>query len=135
MLYNKRMFKKWAYLLSGTITLIIGLVAFIVPLLPAFPFLLLTFILYSKSSDKMVNWFMGTALYKQNLESYLEGQGLTIGSKIRIMLTITLAMAIGAFFSRRIPWVLILLGGIWLFHAVYFSFFVKTKSDVEVNKY
>ncbi len=120
-----------SYLILGTISLTIGVIAFVIPLFPSFPFLLLTFILYSKSSDKMVNWFMSTTLYKQSLESYLNGEGLTKGSKIKIMIVITMTLSIGAFFSKNIQWVLWLLFIIWLFHLLYFTFRVKTKDNLE----
>lgn len=125
------MIRKWAYFILATICLIIGVIAFFLPLLPAFPFLLLTLILYMKSSEKMYQWFIQTQLYHQTLKSYLEGKGLTLGSKLKLMLSITVSLSIGAYFSRNIKWILILLLSIWCFHVIYFSFFVKTKSQLE----
>lgn len=121
------MIRKITYLVLGTLSLVIGIIAFVMPLLPSFPFLLITFILYSKSSDRVYQWFIGTQLYKQNLQSYLNGQGLTKGSKIRIMITITIFMLIGAYFSRNIKWILVLLFIIWVFHLLLFTFKIKTK--------
>lgn len=121
------MIRKITYLVLGTLSLVIGIIAFVIPLLPSFPFLLITFILYSKSSDRVYQWFIGTQLYKQNLQSYLNGQGLTKGSKIRIMITITIFMLIGAYFSRNIKWILVLLFIIWVFHLLLFTFKIKTK--------
>ncbi len=121
------MIRKITYLVLGTLSLVIGIIAFVMPLLPSFPFLLITFILYSKSSDRVYQWFIGTQLYKQNLQSYLNGQGLTKGSKIRIMITITIFMLIGAYFSKNIKWILVLLFIIWVFHLLLFTFKIKTK--------
>lgn len=121
------MIRKITYLVLGTLSLVIGIIAFVMPLLPSFPFLLITFILYSKSSDRVYQWFIGTQLYKQNLQSYLNGQGLTKGSKIRIMIAITIFMLIGAYFSKNIKWILVLLFIIWVFHLLLFTFKIKTK--------
>lgn len=121
------MIRKITYLVLGTLSLVIGIIAFVMPLLPSFPFLLITFILYSKSSDRVYQWFIGTQLYKQNLQSYLNGQGLTKRSKIRIMITITIFMLIGAYFSKNIKWILVLLFIIWVFHLLLFTFKIKTK--------
>lgn len=123
------MLRKVVYIVLGTICLVFGIAAFVIPLLPSFPFLLLTLILYSKSSDRLYQWFIGTQMYKQNLESYLNGDGLTTGSKVRIMLTITLFMLIGAFFSRNNTIVLTILALIWSFHVVLFTFKIKTKVE------
>jgi len=39
------------------------------------------------SHEKLHRWFTGTKLYKNNLESYVKGQGMTWKTKIRIMIT------------------------------------------------
>lgn len=32
---------------------------------------------FAKSSKKLDSWFKGTKLYKDNLETYVKGQGMT----------------------------------------------------------
>ena len=54
------------------------------PLLPAFPFLLLAAFCFAKSSERLHNWFINTKLYKNNLESYVKGQGMTRKTKIKM---------------------------------------------------
>ena len=63
--------KKVIYITIGSITLIIGAIAAVIPLLPSFPFLLITAICFARSSEKFHNWFLQTDLYKKNLESCL----------------------------------------------------------------
>ena len=97
-------------------------------MLPAFPFLLLAAFSFGKSSQKLHAWFVGTKLYKNNLESYVKGQGMTRKTKIRVMITVTLLMAFGFWMMLRkdlyIPCAI--LGGVWVFHIVYFLLGVKT---------
>jgi len=84
--------KKLIWLLIGCIGLGLGAVGAVVPLLPSFPFLMLAAFGFAKSSEKLHHWFIGTKLYKDNLESYVNGQGMTWKTKLRIMITVTVLM-------------------------------------------
>lgn len=123
--------KKIAYIILGCIGLGLGAVGSVLPMLPAFPFLLLAAFCFGKSSEKLHNWFINTKLYKQNLESYIEGRGMTWPTKIRIMITVTLLMSFGFTMMMlkglHIP--CMILAGVWVFHIVYFCVGVKTLKE------
>ena len=120
--------KRLLWIILGFIGFGIGAVGVVLPMLPAFPFLLLAAFCFGKSSERLHKWFIGTKLYKNNLESYVKGQGMTLYTKIKVMITVTLLMAFGFFMMFRkdlyIPCAI--LGGVWLFHIVYFIWGVKT---------
>ncbi len=120
--------KKLVYIILGTLGLILGAIGAILPLLPAFPFLLLATICYAKSSEKMHTWFINTKLYKNNLESYVKGNGMSWPVKIRIMVMVTIVMSIGFIMMalKEITYGCIILFIVWIFHILYFSFRVKT---------
>ena len=88
-------FKKVLFVILGCIGLGLGAVGAVLPLLPSFPFLLLAAFCFAKSSERLHSWFIGTKLYKNNLESYVKGKCMTWKTKIRIMITVTLLMSIG----------------------------------------
>lgn len=119
--------KKIFWLFLGFLGLGLGALGAVLPMLPAFPFLLLAAFSFGKSSRKLHTWFTGTKLYKDNLESYVKGQGMTRKTKIKVMITVTLLMSFGFFMMMRkslyIPCAI--LGGVWLFHIVYFTWGVK----------
>lgn len=120
--------KKALYITVGCIGVGLGAVGAVLPLLPAFPFLLLAAYCFARSSERLHSWFINTKLYKNNLESYVQGRGMTWKTKIRIMATVTVLMAIGFVMmmlrSLYIP--CLILGLVWVFHIVYFLFGVKT---------
>lgn len=120
--------KKIFWLTLGFIGLGLGALGAVLPLLPAFPFLLLAAFSFGKSSEKLHTWFIGTKLYKNNLESYVKGQGMTRKTKIKVMITVTALMSFGFFMMLRknlyVPCTI--LACVWLFHIVYFSWGVKT---------
>lgn len=122
--------KKIFWVILGFLGLVLGAIGAVLPMLPAFPFLLLAAFSFGKSSEKLHTWFIGTRLYKNNLESYVKGQGMTRRTKIKVMVTVTALMAFGfAMMLRKDLYIpCAILGGVWLFHIVYFLWGVKTYS-------
>lgn len=120
--------KKILYILLGCIGVALGAVGAVVPMLPAFPFLLLAAFCFARSSEKLNDWFVHTKLYKDNLADYVAGRGMTKKTKIRIMVTVTLLMSVGfTMMGLKGIWVgCAVLGGVWLFHMLYFCLGVKT---------
>lgn len=120
--------KRIILIIVGCLGVGLGAVGAVLPVMPAFPFLLLAAVCFAKSSERLDRWFRGTKLYKNDLESFVKGQGMTRRTKIKVMITVTLLMSVGfvVMFSRQIYVPCMILGGVWLFHIVYFLFFVKT---------
>ncbi len=120
-------FKKIFYVILGCIGLGLGAIGAVVPMLPAFPFLMLATFSFAKSSKRLHTWFINTKLYKNNLESYVAGRGMTWATKIRIMVTVTLLMAFGftMMLLKGLYVPCMILGGVWVFHILYFVFGVK----------
>ena len=107
----------------------VGAVGAVVPLLPAFPFLLLAAYSFARSSERLHSWFINTKLYKNNLESYVKGRGMTKRTKVRIMITVTVLMTFGFVMMHQVPVGRIVLAAVWLFHIFYFVFGVKTLKE------
>ncbi len=123
--------KKIGWLILGCIGVGLGAVGSVLPMLPAFPFLLLAAVSFAKSSERLHHWFIHTRLYKNNLESYLQGRGMTWAAKIRIMITVTVLMSFSCavMLLNGVYMPCLILGGVWLFHIVYFIFGVKTLKE------
>lgn len=124
--------KKIIYLVVGLIGLGLGAVGAVIPLMPAFPFLMLAAVCFAKSSERLNNWFIQTKLYKNNLESYVEGKGMTMKTKIRIIAIVTLTMSVGFAMMSKVPIGRIILAIVWIFHVLYFLLAVKTIPGTEV---
>mgnify|MGYP005817379247 CR=1 FL=1 len=123
--------KKLLYLAGGFIGLGLGALGAALPLLPAFPFLLLAAYCFARSSEQLHRWFVGTRIYKENLESFVAGRGMTRRTKLRIMTLVTLTMAIGFAMMGRVPVGRVILGIVWAGHVLYFIFGIRTLPEQE----
>lgn len=116
--------KKILYMIVGCISLGLGIIGVILPILPTVPFVLLAAFCFARSSERLNGWFKNTKLYRENnIKS-----GMTKRVKIRIMCSVTLLMSIG-FIMMGLKGIVvgnIVLLIVWIFHMVYFTFGVKT---------
>ena len=116
--------KKILYIMIGCISLGLGIINVILPILPTVPFVLLAAFCFAKSSEKLDGWFKNTKLYKDNNMK----NGMTKQAKVRIMCSVTLLTSIG-FIMMGLKGIVvgnIVLLIVWIFHMVYFTFGVKT---------
>ena len=120
--------KKILYIILGCVGVGLGAVGAIIPMLPAFPFLMLATFCFARSSEKLDRWFKNTKLYKDNLEDFVTGRGMTMKAKVRIMVTVTLLMSFGFVMMglKGIVTGCIVLGCVWVFHIVFFLFGIRT---------
>ena len=125
--------KRILYIILGCVGVGLGAIGAVVPMLPAFPFLMLAAFCFARSSEKLDRWFKGTKLYKDNLADYVAGRGMTVKTKVRIMITVTLLMSIGFIMMglKGIVTGCIVLSCVWAFHMIYFIWGVKTIPTAE----
>lgn len=113
-------------ILLGVLSLALGCVGIALPILPTTPFLLLSAFCFAKSSRRLDTWFRGTGLYKNNLESFVRGQGMTWKAKLRIMGTVTVIIVIAFLAMRNTVVGRVCLTAVWTTHVIAFCFFIKT---------
>lgn len=116
--------KKILYIFIGCISLGLGIIGVILPILPTFPFVLLAAFCFARSSERLDGWFKNTKLYRENNIK----NGMTKQAKIRIMCSVTLLMSVGFIMMglRGIVVGNVVLLIVWIFHMAYFTFGVKT---------
>lgn len=120
--------KRLIFLILGFVCLGLGCVGIVLPILPTVPFFLLTVFFFANSSQRLHDWFVGTKLYKKHLESYVQKKGMTVQTKVGIIVPVTLLMGIGfALMFRKALYIPCgILAVVWVCHIVYFVFGVKT---------
>ena len=116
--------KKILYILIGCISLGLGIIGVILPILPTVPFVLLAAFCFARSSERLDGWFKNTKLYRENNMK----NGMTKQAKIRIMCSVTLLVSVG-FIMMGLKGIVVgnvVLLIVWIFHMAYFTFGVKT---------
>ena len=120
--------KQIIVLIIGCLSLALGCVGIVLPILPTVPFFLLTVFCFANSSQKLHDWFIGTQMYKKHLESFVQKKGMTVRTKATLLTSVTALMAVGFVLMLRkgiiVPCVI--LAVVWVCHLVYFLFGVKT---------
>ena len=82
--------------IAGTITLILGAIGIVLPILPTTPFLLLSLACYLRSSERMTHWMLNNKYFGKYIKNYKEGKGIPLKTKIFaiIVLWVTIGYAI-----------------------------------------
>ncbi len=125
--------KQLLFLIIGCLSLALGCVGIVLPILPTVPFFLVTVFCFANSSQRLHDWFVGTQMYKKHLDSFVKKKGMTVRTKAGILSSVTVLMAVGFFFMMRkgllVP--CIILAVVWVCHIVYFVFGVRTITAAE----
>lgn len=90
--------KKLAYLAIGTVSLALGVIGIILPVLPTTPFILLTAYCYYRGSPRFHEWLLNHKTLGPIVEEYGDGEGMTRNSKYTAIAMTWIAVSLTAIF-------------------------------------
>ena len=118
---------RYIFLTIGAISFALGTAGIVLPLLPTVPFYMLTLFCLARGSERFHKMFLESSLYQKTVGAYERDKALTLRTKLSILASVTIIMAIGAYFSQNMPVALIVMGLVWIGHVIALAFIVKTK--------
>jgi uncharacterized membrane protein YbaN (DUF454 family) len=120
---------RYLWIALGGICLALGTVGVVLPFLPTVPFYLATLFCFAKGSQRLHDWFVGTNLYKKNLESFVTSRAMTMRTKLKVIGMVTVLLAIAFALMGNVPAGQVVIVAVWLFHLVYFFGRVRTATE------
>ena len=78
---KNRLFRS-LFFIAGTITLVLGAIGIVLPILPTTPFLLISLACYLKSSERMTHWMLNNKYFGTYIRNYKEGKGIPMKTKL-----------------------------------------------------
>lgn len=111
---TSRKFQRSVYIVIGLLSLALGVVGIILPLLPTTPFLLLSAALFAKTSPRLYHWLHTNQLFGEYLRRYRDKEGIPIELKIGVLSILWITLISSALFavSSNLWYVRIILLGI-----------------------
>ncbi len=116
------------WLLTGTLFVIIGAVALLVPLLPTTPFLLLGSACYAKSSHRFHGWLKRSPVLGDYVLSYEGGVSLPVWVLALTILSIWAAMTMTSLFLVKEPYLQLILVAVAVIETIVLSTWNKRTS-------
>ena len=116
---------KLLWLMIGIVSMVLGAIGVVLPVLPTTPFLLLASFCFAKGSDRFHKWFIGTKLYKKHLESFVTSRSMTLKTKLCILLPAS-AMLILAMLAMSNIYGRVIIVFLIIFKYIYFFTRIET---------
>ena len=113
------------WLVIAFLSLGIGAVGVVLPVLPTTPFLLLASFCFAKGSERFHRWFVGTRLYRNHLDSFVKERAMTLKTKLCILLPVSAMLICAGVPMQNIPG-RICIACLILFKYIYFFTKIRT---------
>lgn len=88
--------KRRLFVVAGSISLALGIIGIILPILPTTPFLLLAAICYMRGSQRLYNALLSNRFVGNYIRNYLEGRGMSLKMKIWTLSLLWIAIILTA---------------------------------------
>jgi len=102
---TRQKFVRALFFVAGTVSLAIGTIGIVLPILPTTPLLLLALACYCRSSKRMTKWVLNNKYFGSYIRRYREGKGIPIKTKIIAISTLWITISYSAFFIVNIWWI------------------------------
>ncbi|MBQ3420395.1 MAG: YbaN family protein [Romboutsia sp.] len=117
--------RKMIYVIVGCISLLLGTIGILLPVLPTVPFLILTSYCFARGSSRFDTWFKSSKIYKKYLESFVTNKSMTLKQKIYTSTFADIMIAFPLIILDNL-YIKLFLIAVVMFKYYYFIFKIKT---------
>ncbi|MGB4204358.1 MAG: YbaN family protein [Bacteroidales bacterium] len=105
----KSPFVRTLFIIAGSLSVALGVLGMLLPVLPTTPFLLLAAWFYIRSSDRFYYWLINHKIWGKYLRGYLAGEGIPKRIKVWAIILLWATILSTVFFALEKNWLKILL--------------------------
>lgn len=96
----------------GTLSVALGVLGILLPVLPTTPFLLLAAYCYARSSDRFYQWLLSNRWFGTYIRNFREGRGMSLPQKVVTIALLWLAVGFTVIFVLSAIWGRLIMLGI-----------------------
>lgn len=93
---------KYFLIIIGWLSIILGVIGIILPLLPTTPFILLAATCFAKSSPRFHQWLNRHKYFGPIIEHYKSGQKIPVAARNRAIIFIWLSLGVSMYFLNQL---------------------------------
>lgn len=105
---SSKKFIRAFFFIAGSITLTLGAIGIVLPVLPTTPFLLLSLACYLRSSERMTHWMLHNKYFGKYIHNYKAGKGIPLKIKIYAISILWITITISSYIMLNI-WIALFL--------------------------
>lgn len=106
---KRKIVKKYLLIISGTVSLLLGVIGIVIPVLPTTPFLLLSTFCYLHSSKSLYNWLINNKIFGKYIYNYVNFKAIKKNTKIGAIIFLWISLGISFYLVDQIQVKILLL--------------------------
>ncbi|NLO70801.1 MAG: DUF454 domain-containing protein [Porphyromonadaceae bacterium] len=126
--------KKYLLIISGSLSVVLGVIGIFLPILPTTPFMILAAALYAKSSKRLHSWIINHRIFGEFIRNFKEDRSMSLNGKLISIITMWVFMLYSIFFVvNHKLYLQLILGGLALGETIFIlSLKTKRKKDSQI---
>lgn len=126
---------RYLMVVGGILSVALGVIGIVLPILPTTPFFLLAAYLFIRSSTRLYRWLLTHRVFGNYIRNYIQNKSISKGVKIFTLALLWSTILLSVYLTSHIPWVQILLILIAIGVSVHILSLNTTRYEANNNKH
>lgn len=116
---------RYIFFIFGNLTLILGVIGIVLPVVPTTPLLMASCYFYGKSSPRFNKWLIETSIYKRYAKEFVESRTLPLKRKVFLLIFASTMLLFPLVILKG--WLKLIIVVTYVYLYYYFIYEIKTK--------